>query len=65
MVVVLINDDDDEAQQSISDFSDLSRRSLMKNKIIFWNLQMKIDFKPKEIKAGMSLHSTMFTVCKI
>ncbi len=33
--MVLINDDDDEAQRSISDFSDLSRRSLMKNKIIF------------------------------
>ncbi len=32
-----MNDDDDEVQQSINDFSDLSRRSLMKNKIIFWN----------------------------
>ncbi len=32
-----MNDDDDEAQQSINDFSDLSRRSLMKDKIIFWN----------------------------
>ncbi len=44
------DDDDDEAQQSINDFSDLSRRSLMKNKIIFWNntqtsnnLQIKLD----------------------
>ncbi len=84
MVVVLINDDDDEAQRSISDFSYLSRRSLMKNKIIFWNhmqtsnnLQMKIGlthivseilwipFYQNLRKTGMSLHSTMFTVCKI